>query len=542
MTILPVIVRELRTQARQPFTYSLRMMGVAALLAVIVFVALGPELLPGQGGGVFSRLHFALFCSIWILVPLSTADCLSRERREDTLGLLLLTPLKARDIIFAKGFAHGLRALTLWLAALPVLVIPFLIGGLPWQSVVLSCAINFSSLALALGASVLASSFCRAFHRSLALTMMLAAILVTAFAVVLLVSVFFAVIAYTPGFRWQEMWRGLPSLAKIVAGAFTLVSVPHEVLAQGFGRFPPPAQHAAVVAVGLVTALSLLVACGLMLMAAWNVRRRWREQTRSARAEKLERVFCTPILWQGLLRRWMRRKLERNPIGWLEQRTWSGRLVMWSWLAVLVSFYSTVVSTGGVYLRNFQSLQSALTMMLMVSVAATAAGSFRRERESGVLELLLVAPLNSWQIISGRLRGMWAQFMPAVALLWGVWLFFSTFERDVNAWDGTWLAVAFVTLPVIGLYYSLAKTHFLSAFLWTLLMGFLFPLLLANLDAVQRAILWQLGIPGGFQSLHLEGLQGRIWGSVHVVLAIWFAHLLHRNLDQRRFALERKPN
>jgi hypothetical protein len=277
------------------------------------------------------------------------------------------------------------------------------------------------------------------------------------------------------------------------------------------------------------------------LLAAWILRRRWQERTRSARVEKLERVFCTPILWQGLLHRWMRWKLERNPIGWLEQRTWHGRLVMWSWLAVLVGFYSTVVSSAGMYLRNFQSLQSALALMLMVSIAMTAAGSFRRERESGVLELLLVAPLNSWQIISGRLRGMWAQFMPAVALLWGVWLFFSTFERDVNAWDGAWLAVAFVTLPVIGLYYSLAKTHFLSAFLWTLLMGFLFPILLANLDAVQRAVLWQVGIPGGFQTHHLDGLQGPIWGSVHVVLAIGFAGLLHRNLEQRRFALERKP-
>jgi len=34
---------------------------------------------------------------------------------------------------------------------------------------------------------------------------------------------------------------------------------------------------------------------------------------------------------------WMLRKLERNPIGWLEQRTWTGRLVTWGWFAVIMS-------------------------------------------------------------------------------------------------------------------------------------------------------------------------------------------------------------
>ena len=46
------------------------------------------------------------------------------------------------------------------------------------------------------------------------------------------------------------------------------------------------------------------------------------------------------MLWLTFFRRWMRRKLERNPIGWLEQRTWSGRLVTWGWFAVLISIYS----------------------------------------------------------------------------------------------------------------------------------------------------------------------------------------------------------
>src|SRR6185295_6386750 len=104
-------------------------------------------------------------------------------------------------------------------------------------------------------------------------------------------------------------------------------------------------------------------------------------------------------------------------------------------------------SSGGFYLHHFQPIQLALAWLLMISVAATASGSFRRERESGVLELLLVSPLNTWQIIGGRTRGMWAQFFPAVALLVGVWLFVATFEQNVRGWDGVWLSVSFLTLP-----------------------------------------------------------------------------------------------
>jgi len=213
---------------------------------------------------------------------------------------------------------------------------------------------------------------------------------------------------------------------------------------------------------------------------------------------------------------------------------------MWSWLAVLVGFYSTLVSSGGFYLHHFQPIQVALAWLLMVSVAATASGSFRRERESGVLELLLVSPLNCWQIINGRVRGMWAQFAPAVALLIGVWLFVATFEHNVNGWEGVWFSISFLTLPVIGLYYSLAKTHFLSAFVWTLLMGYLFPMMLANLGMIQRLILWQVGFPSNNLARSQSAI-GPIWALIQIAMAVGFGYLLHRDLEQRRFALERRP-
>src|SRR2546427_10488082 len=115
MTLLPVISRELRASARHAFTYYLRLLGAGALVLASLLFGLEHGFGPTLGGRLFAQLHSTLFLAIWVLVPLLTADCLSRERREGTLGLLFLTRLRATDIVVAKGLAHGLRALSLWL-------------------------------------------------------------------------------------------------------------------------------------------------------------------------------------------------------------------------------------------------------------------------------------------------------------------------------------------------------------------------------------------------------------------------------------------
>ncbi|MGH7968815.1 MAG: ABC transporter permease, partial [Limisphaerales bacterium] len=95
MTFVPVVHRELRSAARQDFTYYLRTLGVAGLLlGMTVFVSRhGDE--PNFGGRLFASLHSTLFFAIWLLVPFLTADCISQERREGTLGLLFLTRLNS---------------------------------------------------------------------------------------------------------------------------------------------------------------------------------------------------------------------------------------------------------------------------------------------------------------------------------------------------------------------------------------------------------------------------------------------------------------
>jgi hypothetical protein len=285
--------------------------------------------------------------------------------------------------------------------------------------------------------------------------------------------------------------------------------------------------------VALTSLLSLLLLIGL---AARNVRRVWQENPLSERAIRVQRRLFTPLYFKGTFQRWMRFEMNRNPIGWLQHRTWSARLVTWLWFAVFACIYSSLLGNVWVYQRAFHAIQSFLAWSLVVSVAIGSAGSFRRERETGLLELLIVSPVREWQIIAGRLRGIWQQFLPAIILLVTLWLFCaSLIARDLEEWPSVlFFASTFLTLPVIGLYNSLARVSFATAFVGTLLMGVVLPEFLARVDEFTNFMLQVLGQINGFQPsatpLRIIPFQ--------LGVASACAWCLYRNLRRRAFALE----
>lgn len=524
MTVLPVITRELRASARQSFTYALRVLGVLALLIVLGVFGMNGGLGRENGSRLFSSLHCTLFLAIWVLVPLLTADCISRERREGTLPLLFLTDLRPRDIVYAKGMAHSLRALTLWLAVLPVLTVPLVVGGVGWPEVAISALVNFSSICLATAAGLMASAIARVWNRALAIALCLAVLLLVA----LLAALPFLILR-VGGYGLRRLfWMANGDLGLGLAFAVNSDEVWQRALGS---RFRPWLLLGAYGTVALLSGLLLVTWIGLV---AWRVRRIWREEPGSARMQWLHQKLFTPVVLRPVLRWWLRWQLRRNPIGWLEQRSWSGRLVVWSWFAVVICIYSSLFSNLAVYQRGFHQVQSFLASLLAGSIALSAAGSFRRERESGVLELLLVSPIREWEIIIGRVRGLWMQFLPAVVLLVAVWLYCATFLSSSNELTSVVAyGTAFATLPIIGLYYSLAKSNFIVSLLWTLLVGVAVP---AGLGRI--ASLWfedpSTPVPGDLAGLIVPC-------AAQLALAGLFAWRLHHQLRYRKFALEARP-
>jgi ABC-type transport system involved in multi-copper enzyme maturation permease subunit len=527
MTVLPVIERELRASARQPFTYYLRVLGVTALLLAGVLFGLERGFEQGFGRQLFGALHGALFGAIWLLVPMLTADCISRERREGTLGLLFLTPLKGTDVVVAKGLAQGLRAVTLGLAVLPVLTIPFLLGGVSWAEAVLAVVMNANAMCWALAAGLLASAWSKAWLRALLLSAILA-------------GAFFLVFATGTGWilvqivRMAQFGQAPTDWDQVMAIGFALLTNMGGHWSD-FIRWAPAGLLILTIAqTALISMIALVIA---LLAAGAKTRRSWQEEPPSRRQVWLQRTFCTPVLWLSFFRRWMRWKLERNPIGWLEQRTWSGRLVTWGWFAVLISIYS-MVFTDRHFLEGANGLHEGIAWLLAGSMAMSAAGSFRRERETGVLELLLVSPLGENRIIAGRLGGLWSQFAPAAGLFLAVWAYCSTFvPRGGDAGTFFFFLVTFLTVPVFGLYFSLRCRNFLTAFLSTVGVALVLPLLLAQ--ALRMGWLWW--------AVHTGPNYYSVWdvkpfwpaAVCEVLLALLCWNWLHRRLTKRAFPLER---
>jgi ABC-type transport system involved in cytochrome c biogenesis permease component len=290
---------------------------------------------------------------------------------------------------------------------------------------------------------------------------------------------------------------------------------------------------------GIIFTISLLGFLMVLHLAGAKTRRIWQEQPPSNQQIWLQQKFCTPIVWISFFRRWMKRKLEANPIGWLEQRTWSGRLITWGWLAVIISLYSAVLSDPNFFQRT-SIPQNVMAWTLVLSMAISTAGSFRRERESGVLELLLVSPIRERTIISGRLRGLWAQFLPAFALLLVVWFYLASISLTRGESGGPILfyATTFFSLPVIGLYFSLRCRGFMTALLATLCGTFAIPLIIA----VIIALWWMTVAPvTGYTSYGSIEVAGASLPTALVqgIVATTCWKLLHARLKTRSFPLDR---
>ena len=132
MRFLPVVDRELRVAARRRGTHALRLL--AALTAFVVIGWLGVRPSPGQpptalGQALFSSQSILGFAYALLIGPFITADSISSEKREGTLGLLFLTDLRSADVVLGKWVAASMAGFYGLMAVLPSLAIPLLFGG-----------------------------------------------------------------------------------------------------------------------------------------------------------------------------------------------------------------------------------------------------------------------------------------------------------------------------------------------------------------------------------------------------------------------------
>jgi ABC-type transport system involved in multi-copper enzyme maturation permease subunit len=478
-----VIVRELRAESRRAANYWLRVVAAGTLIFVFASIMLTSQLNPSTlGAALFIRLNQTLLFAFWILVPLMTADCVSREKREGTLGLLFLTPLTVLDVIAGKAAIHVLRALTLFLAAMPVLGLPLVLGGVDWRWVLLAAVGQANAVLLGIAAGIYASTRGGSTIQVMVLAEGCAAGLaaISIFGTILLA---FIVPGRGMGFTWL----------------------------MGF--------------VGTSIACSLILFVLILAASVRRLQETWQEESAAPEQPRWVKLFSNSDFWQSFFRWDTSRTLDRNPVAWLQEYSWTARLTKWGWV-VLVLLAEFVVLTNDVSYRS-PLWQPLVVVALGLGVAFSAVGSFRREQETGLLELLLVTPLSVRQFIGGRFWGIGCHYLPALAILWVGW----TGDRLLNPrfYNSDLIAaiwpnpMVFVLMIVLGLYLSLGRLNFFLAWLLTWITAFVLPALArVGLGRIAGAgPLVASGLPLAFQ--------------VGLATLLWF--LLHRKVRQREFAV-----
>ncbi len=244
----------------------------------------------------------------------------------------------------------------------------------------------------------------------------------------------------------------------------------------------------------------------------------WDQDSAAPEQPKWVAAFSDSEFWRTVFHWDCSRTLDRNPMAWLQEYSWTARLTKWGWfIAILfVEFFAII---------GFPGCQPQLTTALALGVAFSATGSFRRERQSGLLEILLVTPISSRQLIAGRLWGIFSHFLPALLALAVCWNADRILNEKIFHHNPYALIMpnplAFVALTVVGLYLSLWRSNFLVVWLLAWALAFFLPAI-AAVELNQFRIMPQSGIVIVTSSYQLA-----------LALASWF--LLHRDIDQRNF-------
>src|SRR5687767_704968 len=163
MRFLTVAERELRTAAKRKGTHRARWITAALFLGLLLWLFWLCDGASRRGAGleIFQAYVAITFAYCLVVGAAMTADCLSSERREDTLGLLFLTNLNSAEIVAGKFCSTALSAVYRLAAIFPMLALPMLMGGVTlahfWKtSLALLVTIFF---AMAFG--FVATSLCR---------------------------------------------------------------------------------------------------------------------------------------------------------------------------------------------------------------------------------------------------------------------------------------------------------------------------------------------------------------------------------------------
>jgi ABC-type transport system involved in cytochrome c biogenesis permease component len=462
MTALPIVERELRVASRRRATYAMRW--GFTLVAVLVFLmGLGMLMRRGMPAAEHGRFLFRLLLALGFVYCLlvgarTTADSVSEEKREGTLGLLFLTDLRGYDVVLGKLAAGSLNAVYGLLAILPVIFLPLQLGGVTGVQLLLASVLLLNTLFLSVMVGVWISALSREERPAVFATLL----------AILVLTVGPGLIAFLVASHGAGPWDRPEPIVALLA------------LSPGFGLWHVLIDGQTPGGWGMPRWVFWLSQAWVHLtgwiLFAWTCRMMphlWRIDYPSPRLARWSAWWNGFLYGLGPARVAIRRRLlEQHPLVWLTQRERGKPMYAWGFLGAVTAIWVWGRWTEGDVMTDRQVASPMVWLVLLffrVWLVSEASARLSEDRRSGALELLLSTPLNEREVV----RGQWLALRRQFLMPWLVFLVLEFLLLRQSHSEGWLLAqmpvrlVEFTALGWVGMWLGLTLRSVTRAILVT---------------------------------------------------------------------------
>ncbi|MCF7763810.1 MAG: ABC transporter permease [Verrucomicrobia bacterium] len=433
MTFLPIVERELRIASRRNGTYRLRLISALICLGVTAWrlVSLDQLAQSRQGHSLFLLMVTLAFIYCLFAGLALTADCLSQEKRDGTLGLLFLTDLKSHELILGKLAANSLGAIYGLLAILPVLAIALTFGGVTGSEYFRAAITLGNTLFFSLTTGLLLSAICRHERKAFVGGFFL---IFLSIAGPILVSLFAA--SY---FQFDT------------AGAAVLFSPIYPFLCLRFNTLPFPPSY-----FWWSVASTHLVSWGFLFLAGQIQQSTWQDRPKSSRRINWQALWQSFLFGPPTRRRSFRtRLLNHHPMLWFNSRNRLKPATVWFFLFCMGSLWIWDCSQLGSFMWEADHCVLAVLLLhaiLKVWIGVEACARFADDHRSGALELLLTTPLPQSEFFEAHFLALRRQFLlPIVAVFAFDLLVMYQILPAKGFWNVSWLESQSLPRLAIGI-------------------------------------------------------------------------------------------
>ncbi len=471
MFVGPVFNREIITTPRSLRLYLTRAVYVAALFGLVFtawLILFGSKQQSGLADlARFGSAIFAVLAPLQLAIAVAfsallTAAAVAQEKDRRTLDLLLMTNLSNVELVLGKLLASMLAIVVPALAAVALLMLITLLGGVSYGQVFRVVAVTFVSAAVAgsLGSTI--ALWRERTFQSLALTALLLVLWFIG-GEMIAVGVF--------GQQWMgvsaEDWAvAVSPIRAIFAATRPLVGSAAELGQVAWYRVPVN-MFLLVGTVGTV----LLNLWAIARVRVWNPTQEARQPAAETESEATEAATSNATSAS--------RRVWDNPILWRELCTWAyGKKIVVVRIAYLVIFAICSFAVLSALQDGTPAYRAAsgavsdtarplvpLMVLGLILVNALAVTSLTNERDLRALDLLLVTDLTPKEIIFGKLGGIFYNSKEMILLPIGLCLVlwfqdYMTTENLIFLVIATLVMNAFVAMlgVHVGMTYSESRT------------------------------------------------------------------------------------